>query len=121
MIQAHFLHRLLRIFRSSSAVKIFSHSDDPSCEIAVRRQRQMLIARLTLTSRAVLSPVSQNAPLYKLRQRFGWLVTGPHIFSPLTIVVGRRRAGALILLPIFLLRPATSKRSQSIRRADKRW
>src|SRR5438045_5775310 len=38
-------------------------SDDPSREIAVRRQRQTLIARLTLTSRAVLSPVSQNAPL----------------------------------------------------------
>src|SRR2546429_7665676 len=95
MIQAHFLYRPLRIFRSSSAVKIFSHSDDPSREIAVRRQRQTLIARLTLTSRAVLSPVSQNAPLYKSRQRFRPVCR--YIFSPLTIIVGRRRAGALIL------------------------
>src|SRR6266404_815566 len=37
MIQAHFLHRLLRIFRSSSAVKIFSHSGDPPREIDVNQ------------------------------------------------------------------------------------
>src|SRR5712672_3643298 len=73
MIQAHFLHRLLRIFRSSSVLNIFSHSGDPSWEIAVRRQT------------------------------FDWLVTGPHIFSPLTIIVGRTRAGALNPTPYLLV------------------